>query len=309
MLVIATIPYSAQGLPPRCRNFRRMEFSTDISAEIQDVSPSEAPVAFELECTERSWDVKLCRNQERTYWRPFRSYDGKVWVEAGIPADDIASHLKRVAEDGMRYSMRQHEAEQVVHARVAHWAARHISIDGVLWHPGDEPAIVLRDSYYRQDGYFLSLVTENHELERVDDGAVYRLDEWSTAIAAVARLNGSLDEATRAELAKEQFCLDERVRAIRPELLTRPFQKDYQAQVRYVETMGKMLHAETPLRQLLNALASLTASIADGHVPAGCDAATAARVHALARDLDDALHDRRLSGRTHTDVESTEDAA
>lgn len=311
MLIIATIPFTAQGIPPRCRNFRSMDFSTDVSAEIPDVQSCDAPIAFELHCTERSWDPEHCRRNERGIWRPFRSFRGKVWVEAGIPTDDLTPHLKRLADEGVRHSARQHEAEHIIHTRIAHWAARIICIDGVLWEPGEEPAITLHDSYYRQQGYHLSLTTAEHELERIDDGAVYRLDELPAATAAVDQLNATLDEEVKADIRAEPFCLEDRVRAIRPDLLTRPTQKDHQAQVRYVEAMSRMHAATAPLDSLLIAISTLTESIAAGHVPVGCDPATARRVHELVRDLDAALKDRRLSGRcpASDDAEPEEHAA
>lgn len=296
MLIIANIPFSALGVPPRCRLPRSMEFSTDVSIEVADVTPAEAPVAFEVAYHDRTWDADLGKHLESEVWRSYRAYAGKVWVLAGIPQADLIPFLVRQAKEAVRYRDNRDDAEQTISTRAKAWADRVICIDGDIWEPADEPCIVIEQASWRRYGHYLSVCTDHSDIDRVEDGAAFRLDEMAAAQAKVHRLNQEIEVGERAELAKEPFVLANRVRNIRQELLTRPVQKDFQAQVRYLAAVTRMHQAYTPMAELRAALHELVASIQAGHTPADCDATAARHLHALVNELGDILSDQHRAG-------------
>lgn len=293
VLILATIAYEAQSIPKGCRKPRTMPFSTDVAVEVTDAD--DAPVACEVSHTAYRRGPSDSEDQDIVSWRPYRAHAGGLWTDASIEPEHLAATLgSHVRGEICSWRTPQHEAERSIQLKAVAWAARHVAVAGRIWEPVDEPCIVVENDggyFYRRHGHYLALRKENHELARVDDGLVFRLDELDAAVATCARLNDNLEREVQAA----PFVLDEHVRAIRPDLLTRPRQLDYQAQCRYRDVLRHIHKALSPTHDLTASVASLTDAIRAGHTPTGCDAATAMRLQAVLSELDAIVSTRTLA--------------
>ncbi len=293
MLILHAVSYKAQGIPKGCRKPRTLEFSTDVAVELSETT--DAPLVMEVCCTDRRWDHDRQEHEDTVTWRPYRAHGGRLWIQAGLTAADAGPVIARRAVDQVQaWSHGAHQAEDIIQRESKAWADGHLVIDNEIWQPADEPFLVIEDLHYHA-GAYLAFRTETHTASRVDDGALFRLDELDAALAEVDRLNLDLSPRRASHLDEERFDLATHVRLLRPDLLSRPPRVAYQAQVRYIAALERMHRAQTPVADLVRALDTLRSSFALTPAPAGCDAATVNRLFSLLEAAEVILSERNLA--------------
>lgn len=293
MLILHAVSYRAQGIPKGCRKARTLEFSTDIAVDIPETI--DAPVVMEVCCTDRRWNDERQEHEEAVTWRPYRAHGGRLWVQAGLTAADAGPVIASRAVDQVQaWSHGAHEAEYIIQRESKAWADGHLVIDAEIWEPADEPFLVIEDLHYHA-GTYLAFRTENHQASRIDDGAVFRLDELDAALAEVERLNKDLSPRRAGRLEREHFDFSDHVRLLRPDLLSRPTRLAYQAQVRYIAVLERVHRAQSSVADLVRALDDLRSSFALAPVPAGCDAPSVNRLFDLLHEAETIMSERSLT--------------
>lgn len=289
MLIITSASYEAQVVPKGCRNPRRGTCSTTLSLDIAEPSDAEAPLAFERHVCDRQWNRHTERHEDVDAWRPYRAWRGRLWAPAGLRADEASDHIAQVAGKApSSYQDRERAAEDKVQRAAAQWAASVFVLNDILWEPADEPCLIIQEAGYGQHYWDITLVTENHQAERAEDGLIFRLDELDEAKREAARLNADTAPQCAADVAEvATFSLDADIRNIRRDLLTRDPWRDQQARIRLSAAARSVSLARERVRSARQDMNLLQASIASGHCPRCIDPARISAMLAALATIDD----------------------
>lgn len=295
MLIVDTIQYSAQGLPNnRCSRLRSMPFTHDYSCEVVEWTDADAPLLVEIGHAEQERDEDGKKRRKSTAWRPYRIHAGQVWVPTETAIAEIPAFIARILNHASQAIAKFNSALDT-------FVANHRIIDGQLWEPGQEPAIILQFHHYVRDTYlWLKVVDQDYEMGKADDGLVFRLDEFDVAVREVAQRHKFRGEVRTVDTA------DVLIRNLRSDLLTRPSFNDYLARVAWHELAHIVARDRDDIAKIRTAADALALRLVSTRPPHGCDPQKIITLIRLLAEIAPILEDPAIDARAERDPEHDE---
>jgi len=303
MLIVDSIQYSAQGLPNnRCSRLRSMPFTHDYSCEVVEWTDAEAPLLVEIGHAEQERDENGKKRRKSTTWRQYRIHAGQVWVPTETTIAEIPAFISRILTQAID-SWRDRESQAIAkfNSALEKFVANHRIIDGQLWEPGQEPAIILQFHHYMRETFlWLKVVDQDYEMGKAGDGLVFRLDEFDVAVREVAQRHKFRGEVRTVDTA------DVLIRNLRSDLITRPSFNDYLARVAWHELAHIVARDRDDIAKIRSAADALALRLVSSRPPHGCDPQKIITLIRLLAEITPILEDPAIDARAERDPENDE---
>lgn len=193
-----TIPYhyTETVIPKRCRKPRPVEFTATISLTINEITNTEAPVAF-IQHTQ-VWNTETGHYEPADivyrWWRNklFVLYNHSDACEEPKKTQTTEEFIKRQPKDPSDIHLYlSYMSKEKCRKSLIKWAREIVFIEGLRWEAVGEPRYVIMTFGLGCNhglGFGTSLYTDNYYNPNISNKRYFRIDQYKEAIQEAARI-------------------------------------------------------------------------------------------------------------------------